>query len=182
MHRHVVFIWDVWKPGSIEIMDFHLWFKFDVIIRATSIFVNMKIDKFNEILFVHKFLNINQLKTKQTYIERLSFHCALYLWLNGSRYEGTPSVHCRTAPEKAVSWVDACASGAPSWSKPNDILFSSSLLEELAMIMCSLRAIDFPLCIYTNLMNIWINNFDLRKKNSNTSSTWETTQNFQSCK
>jgi hypothetical protein len=44
------------------------------------------------------------------------------------------------------------------------MLFSSSLLEELAMIMCSLRAIDFPLCIYTNLMNIWINNFDLKIK------------------
>jgi len=41
-------------------------------------FVNFKIDKFNEILFVHKLLNISQLKAKQTYIERSSFHYALY--------------------------------------------------------------------------------------------------------
>jgi len=132
-------------------------------------FVNLKIDKFNEILFVHTFLNINQLKAKQTYIERLSFHYALYLRLNGFRYEGTPPLCCRTALEEVVSWVDACALGASSWSELNDMLFSSSLLEELAMIMCSLRAIDFPLCIYTNLMNIWINNFDLKKNNLATS-------------
>jgi hypothetical protein len=60
---------------------------------------------------------------------------------------------------------------------------SSSLLEELAVIMCSRRAIDLPLCIYTNLMNICIINFDFKKnKFSNTSPILETTQNFQSCK
>jgi hypothetical protein len=36
-------------------------------------FVNLKIDKINEILVVHKLLNTNKLKAKQTYIERLSF-------------------------------------------------------------------------------------------------------------
>jgi hypothetical protein len=66
-------------------------------------FVNLKIDKFNEILFIHTFLNINQLKAKQTYIERLSFHCALYLRLNGFRYEGTPPLRCRTTLEEVVS-------------------------------------------------------------------------------
>jgi hypothetical protein len=52
-------------------------------------FVNLKLDKFNKIFFVHILLNINQLKTKQTYIERSSFQCVLYLWMNGSRCEGT---------------------------------------------------------------------------------------------
>jgi len=66
-------------------------------------FVNLKIDKFNEIVFVHKFLNINQLKVKQTYIERLSFYCVLYLRLNESRYEGTPPLRCRITLEEAVS-------------------------------------------------------------------------------
>jgi hypothetical protein len=42
-------------------------------------FVKLKIDKFNEILFVYKLLNINQLKAKQIYIERLSFQYASYL-------------------------------------------------------------------------------------------------------
>jgi len=46
----------------------------DVIIQATSIFINLKINKFNEILFVHKWLNINQLKAHQTYIKRSSFY------------------------------------------------------------------------------------------------------------
>jgi len=36
----------------------------DVIIRTTSMFVNLKIYKFNQILFVHKLLNMNKLKTK----------------------------------------------------------------------------------------------------------------------
>jgi hypothetical protein len=45
-------------------------------------FVNLKINKINEILVVHKLLNTNQLKSKQTYIERLSFQCVLYLQEN----------------------------------------------------------------------------------------------------
>jgi len=36
-------------------------------------FVNLKIDKINEILVVHKLFNTNQLKAKQTYIGRSSF-------------------------------------------------------------------------------------------------------------
>jgi hypothetical protein len=36
-------------------------------------FVNLKINKINEILVVNKFLKTNQLKAKQIYIERLSF-------------------------------------------------------------------------------------------------------------
>jgi hypothetical protein len=48
------------------------------------IFMNLKIDKINEILVVHKLLNTNKLKTKQTYIERLSFQWASYLQVNGS--------------------------------------------------------------------------------------------------
>ena len=66
-------------------------------------FVNLKIDNFNEILFVHKLLNINQLKAKQTCIERSSFQCTSYLQLNGSYYEGIPLLHCGTALEEAVS-------------------------------------------------------------------------------
>jgi len=42
-------------------------------------FVNLKIDKINEILVIHKLLQTNQLKSKQTYIEKLSFQCASYL-------------------------------------------------------------------------------------------------------
>jgi hypothetical protein len=33
-------------------------------------FVNLKIDKTNKILVVHKLLNTNKLKAKQIYIER----------------------------------------------------------------------------------------------------------------
>jgi hypothetical protein len=43
-------------------------------------------------------------------------------------------------------------------------LLSSSLLEELAAIMCSQRVVIFSLCIYTNLINIYIINFDFKKK------------------
>jgi hypothetical protein len=102
------------------------------------------------------------------------------LLMNGSRYERTLPLGCGTTLEKAVSWVDV---GGSSWLAPNDTLLSSSLLEELAAIMCSRRALDFTIYIYTNLMNICIINFDLfKKKIGNTSSIWETTQNFQSSK
>ena len=53
--------------------------------------------------------------------------------------------------------------GASSYLAPNDML-SSSLLEELATIMCSRCEVDFSLCIYTNLMNISIINFHFFKK------------------
>jgi hypothetical protein len=66
-------------------------------------FVNLKIDKFNEILFVHKLLNTNQFKAKQIYIERSSFQCASYLRVYGSRCEGTPPLRCGTTLEKAAS-------------------------------------------------------------------------------
>jgi hypothetical protein len=65
-------------------------------------FVNLEIDKFNKILFVHKLLNINQLKAKQTYIERSSFHCASYLLINGSFSEGTSPLHSETALEEVA--------------------------------------------------------------------------------
>jgi len=118
--------------------------------------VNLKIDTINEILVVYKLLNTNKLKAKQTYIERSSFQCASYLRVNGPRCDGIPPLRCGIILEEAASWVDT---GASSWSAPNDML-SSLLQEELAAIMCSQRAVDFPLCIYTNLMNICIINFD----------------------
>jgi len=81
----------------------------DVITWAISMFVKLKIDKFNEVFFVHKLLNINKLKAKETYIKRSSFQCASYLRVNGSRCEGTPLLHCRISIEEAASWVDAHA-------------------------------------------------------------------------
>jgi hypothetical protein len=114
-------------------------------------FVNLKINKINEILVVHKLLNTNQLKSKQTYIEMSSFPYASYLRENWPRYEGTPPLRRGTALEEAASWVDASAF---SWSTPNDT--SSSLLEELATIIYSRRAVDFVLRIYTNLMYNYI--------------------------
>jgi len=63
--------------------------------------------------------------------------------------------------EETVSWVNA---GASSWSAPNDT--SSSLLEELVVIMCSWHAVDFVLRIYTNLMYNYIIKFDFFKKNN----------------
>jgi hypothetical protein len=68
---------------------------------------------------------------------------------------------------RRASWVDARASCVSSWSIANDTLFSSSLLEELPVIYLG-RAINFPLCIYTKLINIWIKNFIKKKKFSNT--------------
>ena len=127
-------------------------------------FVNFTLDKFNEIIFVHKLLKINQLKARQTYTERSSFHCLSYLWVNGSRYEGTPFLCCGIALHEAVSWVDACASGVSFWSAPNDSWLSLSLLEELTMIMCSQHAINFPSGMYTNLKQFWF-----FKKNGGTS-------------
>jgi len=148
--------WLHWN-NAISIDDLNI----DIITQAASIFVNLKIDKINEILVVHKLLNTNQLKAKQTYIERLFFQCASYLWVNWSRYEGTPPLCSGTALEEVVSWVDT---GASSRSATNDML-SSSLLEELALILCSRHVVYFFLCIYTNLMNICIINFDYLKKN-----------------
>jgi hypothetical protein len=104
-------------------------------------FVNLKIDKINEILVVHKLLNTNKLKAKKTYIERLSFQCTSYLWVNGSCYEGTLPLRCGTTLEEAVSWVDV---GASSWLASNDMLLSSLLLEQLAAIVCSF----FPMHLY----------------------------------
>jgi S-methylmethionine-dependent homocysteine/selenocysteine methylase len=135
--------------------------------------VNLKINKFNEILFVHKLLDINILKIKQTYIERLSLHCTSYMWVNISHCEETSLLRYGTTLKKAASWVDACALGAFYWLAFNDTLLSSLLLEELAAIMCSRCTINFPLCIYTNLMNIWINNFDFLKNNSAASPLYE---------
>jgi hypothetical protein len=66
-------------------------------------FVNQKIDKINEILVVHKLLNTNKLKAKQTYIERLSFQYTSYLWVNGSFCKGTPPLRCGTTLEEAAS-------------------------------------------------------------------------------
>jgi hypothetical protein len=66
-------------------------------------FMNLKIDKINEILVVHKLLNTNQLKRKQTYIGRSSFQCASYLRVNESLYEGTPPLRCGTVREEAAS-------------------------------------------------------------------------------
>jgi hypothetical protein len=73
-------------------------------------FVNLKIDKINEILVVHKLLNTNQLKVKQTYIEMSFFQYASYLRVNGSCCEGTPPLHYGTTLEEAASCVDAGAS------------------------------------------------------------------------
>ena len=47
-------------------------------------FMNMKMNKINKILVVHKLLYINKLKAKQIYIERESFQCTSYLRVNGS--------------------------------------------------------------------------------------------------
>ena len=154
--------------SSSQIHGLHNNLNVDVIIRVALIFVNLKIENFNEILFVHKLLNINQLKIKQTCIEKSSFQCTSYLQLNGSYSEGIPPPHCRAALEEAASWVNLCASSVSSWSTPNDTLLSSLLLEELVVIMCSWRALDSPLCIYINLMNIWIKKFSFffKKKNN----------------
>jgi hypothetical protein len=116
--------------------------------------MNLKIDKINEILVVHKLLNTNQLKSKQTYIERSSFQCISYLRENWPRCEGTLSLCCGTALEETTSWSYA---GTSSWLAPNDM--SSSLLEELTVIIYLWRAIDFVLCIYINLMYNYIIKF-----------------------
>jgi hypothetical protein len=131
-------------------------------------FVNLKLDKFNEIIFVHKLLNINQLKARKIYIVRLSFHCPLYIWVNGSRYEGTSFLHCDITLNEAILWVDGCASGASYWLPPNELWLSLSLLEELALIQCSQRAINFSSGTYINLWKK-LNNFDFFKKIGSTS-------------
>jgi hypothetical protein len=97
----------------------------------------------------------------------LSFHCVLYLRMNGYHCEGTPPLHCGIAFEKAASWVDACASGASYWSAPNNSWLSLLLLEELAVILCLRRVIDFPPGIHINLQKK-VNNFDFLNKNSAT--------------
>jgi len=123
-------------------------------------FVNLKIDKINKILVVHKLLNTNKLQAKQTCIERLSFQCASYFQVIWFRCERTPPLHYETTLEETALCVDV---GASSCLASNDTL-SSSLLEELAAIMCSRCEVDFPLCIYINLMNISIIDFDFLKK------------------
>jgi len=145
--------WLHWNNG-IFIDDLNA----DVITQMASMFMNLKIDKINEILVVHKLLNTNQLKAKQTYIERSSFQCTSYLRVNESCYEGTLPLRCGTTLEEAASWVDVDAS---SWSASNDMLLSSWLLEELVVIMCSWCGVDFSLYMYINLMNIYIINFIL---------------------
>jgi hypothetical protein len=122
-------------------------------------FVNLKIDKINDILISYS--QIVKHKSWQTYIERSSFECALYLGENWPRCDRTPPLHCGTTLEEATSWVVAHAS---SWSAPNDT--SSSLLNELAAIMCPRRAVNFVISIYTNLINNYIIKFNFLKKKS----------------
>jgi len=144
-------------------------------------FVNLKINKINEILISCPQITLKEekkLKSKQTYIERSSFQYASYLRENWSHYEGTPPLYCGIVLEEAASWVTA---GSSSWSAPNDR--SSSLLEELTATMCSWRVVDFVLRIYINLMNNYIIKFlFLKKKIGNTSPILETTQIVQTCK
>ena len=90
-------------------------------------------------MFINYVVSIKEkLKPKQTDIERSSFHCAWYLWVNWPR--------CETALEEAASQVGA---GASSWSALKDKW--SSLLEELVATVCRRRVVDFIICIYTNL-------------------------------
>jgi len=78
-------------------------FNANVIVRVASMFVNLKLDKFNEILFFFiKLLNMS------------SFHCTVYLHVNETHYEGTSPWHYSIALDKATSWVDNCASSASS--------------------------------------------------------------------
>ena len=69
--RFPIIMFENLTPLKLEISIYDL--NVDVITRTASMFVNLKINKINEILVIHKLLNTNQLKAKQTYIERLSF-------------------------------------------------------------------------------------------------------------
>jgi hypothetical protein len=113
--------------------------------------VNLKINKINEILLIHKLLNTNQLKSKQTYIERSSFPYASYLQENWPRFKETSPLRRGTVMEEAASWVDISAF---FWLTPNDT--SSSLLEELVTIIYSRCTVDYVPRIYTNLMYNYI--------------------------
>ena len=155
-------IWG-FQSGCLEICYLEIWLYWnngifidnlnaDFITWMASIFLNLKIDKINEILVVHKLLHTNKLKAKQTYIERLPFQCTSYLQVNRSHYEGTLPLRYGTTLEEAASWFDESAFSC--------ITLSSSLLEQLAVIMYSQREVDFSPCIYINLMNICIINFD----------------------
>ena len=130
-------------------------------------FVNLKIKKIKTILISCSQITLKEEKklksiqiSKQTCIERLSFQCASYFQVNWPHCEGTLPLCYGTALEEAASWVVA---GVSLCSAPNDT--SSSLLKELVATMCSRRAVDFVLCIYTNLMNNYIIKYDFFLKN-----------------
>jgi hypothetical protein len=62
-------------------------------------------------------------------------------WWMDTAVKGPP-LYCNIALDKAVLWFDACSSGVSLWQAPNDSWLSLLLLEELATILCSQRAID----------------------------------------
>ena len=114
-------------------------------------FVNLKLDKFNEILFFSKIIKHVIVKAKQLplkYCFSIAPHTCM--WMDLTVKEPSP-LYCSIALAEAVSWVNACASDASSWLAPNDSSLSLSLLKELATILSSQRAINFSLDIYTNL-------------------------------
>jgi hypothetical protein len=112
--------------------------------------MNLKLDKFKEILFVQKLVNMSLSKqNKLTLKGHPSTTPRTYRWMDPT--VKVPLLYCGIPLDEATSWVDVCASGASSWSAFNDSWLSLSLLKELAVISCSWRAIDFPLGIYTNL-------------------------------
>jgi len=143
-HSGCLKTWLYWN-NKISIDDL----KVDVIVLTTSMFINLKLHLLNEIIF-SKIIKHVVVKTKQTYIERSSFHYVLYLQVNGSRYKRTSLRCCGIALDKPASWVNVCASSACSWSTPNDLWSLASMLQELTMILSSRRAIDFLLDFYTN--------------------------------
>jgi hypothetical protein len=113
-------------------------------------FVNLKLNKKINYLFINYVISIKKkLKPKQTYIERSSFHCALYLRVNWPRCEGTPLLRCEIAVEDEALHGGANAS---PWSAPKEM--SSSLLEELCAAVCWRRAVDFIQRIYTNVYEL----------------------------
>jgi hypothetical protein len=113
-------------------------------------FVNLKLNKKINYLFINYVISIKKkLKPKQTYIERSSFHCALYLRVNWPRCEGTPLLRCEIAVEDEALHGGANAS---PWSAPKEM--SSSPLEELCAAVCWRRAVDFIQRIYTNVYEL----------------------------
>jgi hypothetical protein len=123
-HSGYLQTWLHWN-NEISIDDL----KTDAIVLVASISVKLKLHSLNKIIFFKKIIkHVVKAKKKLTLKSCRSTKPRTYGEMDFNM-KGPPRC-CEIALDDPTSWVDVCASGACSWSEPNDLWSSVLLLEE----------------------------------------------------